>query len=647
MIDCLSAETVPLAFAAVQKGWRVLAQFDSILWGAGVAHSLGDLGVPSELLSGMTWIFTVQRLACLCPYCKQSTSLTPFQLRELGRLREHLHDMAIELRQEPIYGQTTAVNIETELGNSFYRADGCVKCQNTGRFGDVAAFDVFRAGIAPPYLFEQPSLLPMRSYLLELAMQGRLTLDDALQFETHQLRRTFPMLTAKEIALAESSDTLARKLAELEASNRVLKQRTEVLFSLQDLSQAMISSTDLDNLAARVCRRARELCSADRAVLYFLRPTGKVEVLAVGGWDATLVHRQLDVAQVFGVGFRKEPTSYSGPPPGIQLDSTEDGKPGLALQTGLQVPLFVQKERVGLMIVHSTQKPLFTPGEVALLQSYANQAALAIQRAGLIDELRGKIKELEAAQAELVQKERLERELELARQVQQSMLPREFPQVPGYVFAARNETARQVGGDFYDVIWLDDDRFGLIIGDVSGKGMPAALYMALTRSLLLAESRRERSPRAVLNSVNQILMELGDSGHFVSVFYGVVEQAARRLSYARAGHDYPLLLRDGLIQPLRGAGTVLGLLEPQELQLSEEQVALTPGDRLVLYTDGLTDVMAGDGEIFDLGRLKVLLQTHADLPLSELCSATFESLATFQGEGEQFDDMTLLVMEVR
>jgi phosphoserine phosphatase RsbU/P len=137
----------------------------------------------------------------------------------------------------------------------------------------------------------------------------------------------------------------------------------------------------------------------------------------------------------------------------------------------------------------------------------------------LVDQLRAKIAALEAAQAELVVKERLERELELARTVQENVLPHVFPLIPGYQFATGYQPARYVGGDFYDVIDLGDGFVGLAIADVSDKGMPAALYMTLTRSLLRAEAYRDRSPRAVLTRVNQLLMELGEPTAFVTMFY--------------------------------------------------------------------------------------------------------------------------------
>jgi serine phosphatase RsbU (regulator of sigma subunit) len=325
------------------------------------------------------------------------------------------------------------------------------------------------------------------------------------------------------------------------------------------------------------------------------------------------------------------------------------------LRPALSAPLLTSGRLIGLLNIYSQEaRREFTADEADLTMIYANQVAVAVRNASLIDELQDKIAQLEAAQAELVKKERMEQELALARQVQQSVLPRTFPQIPGYRFAARNAPARQVGGDFYDVIPLEDSHFGIVIADVSDKGMPAALYMALTRSLILAEARRECSPRTVLNNVNQILLELGGPGMselgepsmFVTTFYGVVDCTARRLTYARAGHDRPFLVRGRHAQELDGRGAILGLLEADQLGLSEERVDLAPGDRLVLFTDGLTDSLSPTGEPYGSMRLRAFLEAHGNSPSRELCDAVFAELAAYQGGAEQFDDMAVLVTEV-
>jgi sigma-B regulation protein RsbU (phosphoserine phosphatase) len=203
-----------------------------------------------------------------------------------------------------------------------------------------------------------------------------------------------------------------------------------------------------------------------------------------------------------------------------------------------------------------------------------------------------------------------------------------------------------VGGDFYDVIDLGDGSVGVVIADVSDKGMAAALYMALARSLLLAEARRERSPSAVLHHVNRLLQELGAPGMFVSIFYGVLSGDGKRLRYSRAGHDRPFLLRDGATIELGGRGALLGVFDDDDLHLTEEEIGLALGDRLILYTDGLTDMVDETGEMYGADRLSALATSLSSLPLVSFCEAVFSQLLSYCECTEQFDDMTALVMDV-
>lgn len=639
VIDHLSAENAQAAFRAAQGGTRVLTQLDSVLHGAAVMRQILDLGIARQHLPALHWILTMQRIPALCTRCRRAAQPTQEQIDRLCARYPHLRDPMNQLLEKP---------------SAFHRAGGCENCHYSGFNGSIALFDLFRNDPGREALFDQSSLLSLEEYALQTAAEGQLDLDDLLNLESNHLRQTYQMLTASERALSESNSALSRKLFELEASNRVLVQRTEALISLQDLGQALISSTELRDLASRICRRAGDLCGADHVILYLRResslPDGEVsapsvEVLAVRGWQESLVGKQMEPDQVFGPDVETRLTHFMDPPPGVNwpLPAPENA-PAPTIQIGLRVPLVTQEQQVGVMIVQSMQKDVFHPGETALLQTFANQAALAIQRAGLVDELRAKISQLEAAQEELVKKERLDRELELAREVQQSMLPQRFPDVPGFSISARNEPARQVGGDFYDMFLLGDDRFGLVIADVSDKGMPAALYMALTRSLLLAEARRASSPAAVLANVNRLLLELGEMEGFVSVFYGVVEQSTRRLTYARAGHMRPMLLREGKARFLPGDGMALGVMEPAALE--EKQTALRTGDLLVFYTDGLTDVVNKDNDFMSLDGLKELVERQAHLPAEAFCQAIFDALAAYRGSAEQFDDMTLLVAEL-
>jgi serine phosphatase RsbU (regulator of sigma subunit) len=617
VVDRLTGETIGPALEAARGENLVLAQFDTIFRGAEAVRELLALGAGEPDLEVLRWVLAVQRLPALCPVCKAPAGLDP---ETLEAVRRH-----------------PAFPAEQPNRPGFYRAPGCPNCGETGRSGDVAAFDLYRRDGSDP----QPSLLSMETYLWELAQAGYLPVDDPLYFERDQLRRTFRLFTDRERTLVGTQAALESRLLQLEAAHKVLEQRTEALVSLQTIGQAMIASQDLEELAGRLCRHAVQLCDAQRAILYTQRFEGQVEVIAADGWEAGVLGRKIDMAQILDARIGPDPEPFDYPPPGVPVLFEN-----FRIRAGLAVSLYAENEWVGLMIVHTSRKPGFQPGETALLKTFANQAALAMQRAGLVEQLRDKVDRLEAAQAELILKERMEQEMELARTVQQDLLPRVFPLLPGYRFAARCEPARQVGGDFYDVIALEDGRIGVAIGDVSDKGVPAALYMATTRSLLRTEARRERSPEAVLRSVHRLLMELGNPGMFVTLFYGVIDPETRALTYARAGHDYPYLYRDGGLERLEGTGVPLGLLEAPLFRLEERQIDLAPDDRLVLYTDGITDVFDGSGESFGRGRLEGLLRTFCGLRPEEMIDAVFAAIAHYCGEEEPFDDRTMLVVQI-
>ena len=262
------------------------------------------------------------------------------------------------------------------------------------------------------------------------------------------------------------------------------------------------------------------------------------------------------------------------------------------------------------------------------------------------EELARTYHELQEAQTQLIEKERLERELELAREIQQSILPRSFPRLAGVEFAARSQPARQVGGDFYDVISLSKGRLGLLIADVSDKGMPAALYMALARSLIHVEAKRVPSPRQVLRNTNTLLLQMSRSDMFVTVFYAVFDPAEGSLTFARAGHDRPLILGRGHAEchSLGAQGMALGLFDHVELE--EAEVGLRPGDVLVLYTDGITDASSPGGEFFGVDRLQETVCSASARTAQGLCDLIFERVARFQEDAVQHDDMAVLVVRI-
>jgi len=255
--------------------------------------------------------------------------------------------------------------------------------------------------------------------------------------------------------------------------------------------------------------------------------------------------------------------------------------------------------------------------------------------------------ELKAAQAQLIEKEKLERELEVARQIQVGILPRSLPELPGLDFGARMVPTSAVGGDFYDVIQLGNGRIGLVVGDVTGHGVPAALLMALTVTLVRVEAPRASSPAEVLFSVNRHLIESNDSGLFVTALYGILDVSTLEFHYARAGHPLPVALdsRANSVMLEQGTGQPLGLFDP--LALDEGRLQLDRGGSMLLYTDGVTEAVDGAGEFFGTERLTSALQAAAGFHPERICEALWLALTAYQGTMPQDDDVTLVAVGIR
>jgi serine phosphatase RsbU (regulator of sigma subunit) len=252
--------------------------------------------------------------------------------------------------------------------------------------------------------------------------------------------------------------------------------------------------------------------------------------------------------------------------------------------------------------------------------------------------------ELKAAQAQIIEKERLEKELETARWIQQSILPRELPSLPGFDLGALLMPARAVGGDLYDFFPLRNDALGVVIGDVSDKGVPAAIFMALTYSLLRAEATRWSSPAQVLQAANHHLLDMNDAGMFVTVLYGELDRRTRRFTYARAGHEVPLHLSPAgeVVACERGIGQPLGLFESPSLDV--QSISLEPGSTLLMFTDGATDLTDPTGARFGPEQLRSAAQANVGGRAQTFCDRVWAALAEYQGNSAQFDDVALIAI---
>jgi len=244
------------------------------------------------------------------------------------------------------------------------------------------------------------------------------------------------------------------------------------------------------------------------------------------------------------------------------------------------------------------------------------------------------------------EKERFQKELDIAKGIQQSFLPESAPTIPGIDLAGFNEPALEVGGDFFDFIPVGDDNWGLVIADVSGKGVPAALFMALSRTLIRATTARNADPARAIEEANRLIFGDAKTSMFVTLFYAVLDVRNRTLSFVNAGHNPPLLSTAGSakVALLQAKGIAIGVLE--DISLESAQILLHPGDVLVLYTDGVTEAANMKDEEYGIERMTAVVAASRNLPAQEIIAAIVADVGQFAGSRPQYDDITLMVLKV-
>ena len=298
----------------------------------------------------------------------------------------------------------------------------------------------------------------------------------------------------------------------------------------------------------------------------------------------------------------------------------------------LLAPLMTRGEIVGALIVdQGSRVRRFSPHEIEVVMGIANQAAVAIEGARL-------------SQAAEDQK-RIEYELGLARQIQRSFLPDACPSIGGYQLCSMWQTAREVSGDFYDFVSLHGGRLGMLIADVSDKGMAAAMFMALSRTILRTMALGKPSARETVERANDLIIADARSDMFVTVFYAILDPHSHQFTYVNAGHNPPLLYRARTkeLTTLKGHGLALGVVEG--ISLEEHTITMEPGDLVLMYTDGVTDAINSREEEFGTGRLTDLVTAKAHLSVEGLVDEITRAVAEFAGEGIHFDDVTMVALK--
>ncbi len=259
--------------------------------------------------------------------------------------------------------------------------------------------------------------------------------------------------------------------------------------------------------------------------------------------------------------------------------------------------------------------------------------------------LREAYDELKAAQKQIIEKERLEKELEISAQIQQSILPESLPEFKGFEFGALMIPARRVGGDFYTFFKTGKNQLGIVVGDVSDKGVPAALFMALTYSLIRAEAVRTTSPVQAFRKVNQHLLQMNSSNMFVTLVYGILDLNSGDFHFARAGHPSPFLLDgEGQVVAVPAArGQPLGLFD--DLPIDEQHIHLPPGGTLLLYSDGVSETANLEGAEFGVDLLSQTVISSRMAPAQKICEQLWQDVQS-HGEGiPQQDDFTVVAVK--
>ena len=406
-------------------------------------------------------------------------------------------------------------------------------------------------------------------------------------------------------------------------------KKLEIVYNI---SQAISSIFDLKELMEKVAGLVLEVIKADRFLLMLRdEKTGEIVPQMAIGKDKREVEiciSQTMVRRVTGEGVSV-----------LVRNTAEDVRFREAqslilknIRSILCAPLLSKEGILGLIYVDSHKEMVsFSEDELELFTAIGNQVAVAFKNIRM--------------QEKLWQKKRVEKELEIAAKIQQSFLPRIFPACPGYEFAVKSLPAHNVGGDFYDCFNLSPGKVGLVVGDVSGKGIPAALYMARFLSEFKMAALNFPEPHLLLTEINQRFKEIVVGGNFVSAAYLVLELKSGRLRYGLAG-SHPLLLyqdKEKVVKELASSGgQILGIGEGV---FKDEIVTLEEGDMICLYTDGLIEAQNKNREEFGLDSLKEAILRHRRWPLEEIMEKIIEDVSKFSQGHPPADDLTLLFLK--
>jgi sigma-B regulation protein RsbU (phosphoserine phosphatase) len=421
----------------------------------------------------------------------------------------------------------------------------------------------------------------------------------------------------------------AKKSQRLEEEVGRLRRALEELSILNDLARAISTSFETEKIVSTVVHRSVKAIGAEQASITMVNQDEMVP-------DGTIIHIQDDQDEHYHLS-RNLLGAMCHERRGLLINEvkTDPRLRGVPLAAGIRnllcVPLTVGSDLIGVLSAYNkVSEEGFNEDDQRLLGIIAAQSAQVLERARLLEEEKAA--------------ERLREDVRLAERIQAGLLPEKAPDVPGYDMAGASEPARHVGGDYFDFIGLSDQRLALALGDVSGKGLPASLLMANLQATLRGQAFQDSSCHDCVAWCNRLLFHSTPLDKFATLFYSVLDTRSHVMTYCNAGHEQPYLFSaDGSLKRLATGGLAVGILE--SFDYKDDIVHFNPGDIMVVFSDGVTDIVNEQDEPFGEERLLALLHEVKDLTAADMIAAVRKDLAEHAGKMPPFDDVTLMVVK--
>jgi sigma-B regulation protein RsbU (phosphoserine phosphatase) len=419
----------------------------------------------------------------------------------------------------------------------------------------------------------------------------------------------------------------------LEDENRLLKQAVEELTILNDISRAISSAWSLDDIMELIVRKCIKHFEAEQGSVILLDAAQEEK-------DFRTMIRRADRSEKvlpYRLGMQLRGWMLKYQKPLLINDLKGDSRFKVVLEKDqpirsvLSVPLLFKGRMVGLLNVFNKKtRGGFTEADKRLLAIIGTESAQVIESARLYEE---------AQALSLMQKE-----MKVAYEIQMGLLPQTAPEIEGYDIWGKSIPAKDIGGDYYDFVRMDDGRLGICLGDVSGKGMPAALLMANVYATLRGQILQGLGPRECLERANKHLLAGMDAGRFVTLFHATLDGKTDQVCYCNAGHNHPFLFKEGKeAVRLTVSGVALGCMESPSY--TEGCVEMAPGDIMLLYSDGITEAVNKDVEMFGEQRLADVVTANRGDGAEQLVEKIIAAVRQYSGETSQMDDMTAVVMK--